>query len=64
MVSKTKVSAVLIGGSAILGTVAAWITGDIVLFDAVKVLLIEVGAVFGVFGIYGWELFNPKKGKR
>lgn len=64
MKSNTKVGAVLIGASAVLGTVAAWVTGDIAIFDALKAVLIEVGAVYGVFGVYGWELFNPKKGRK
>ena len=59
--SKTKLGAVLIGAGAVLGTVGAYLTGNIVFFDALKLVLIEVGAVLAVFGVRDWPIINRKK---
>jgi len=63
MVSKTKIGAVLIGASAVLATAAGFFTGELLLFDAVNALLVEVGAVCAVFGFRDLPIINIKSKK-
>ena len=58
--SKTKVSAVLVGLSAILGTVASWVTGTVAPFSAVQALIAEVGGILFVFGVRNLPFVNKK----
>lgn len=56
--SKTKWGVLLLGLSAILGTVGGWLSGSIGLSTAITALIAEVGAVFGLFGIRDLPLIN------
>jgi len=59
--SNTKIGAVLIGVSMILGTIGGYLTGAIDTMSALQALLAEVGGVFAVFGIRGWPILNKTK---
>ena len=59
--SRTKIGAVLLGGSAILGTLGGWFSGTIESGTAIRVLIAEVGAVFLIFGVRGWPVINRAK---
>ena len=58
--SKTKISSVIIGVSAILGTVGGFMTGSISSIAAVQSLMIEIGAILFVFGIRDLPFVNKK----
>lgn len=59
--SKTKIGAILLGGSAILGTIGAWLSGTLNTVIAIEVLIAEVGAIYLIFGIRGWPIINRTK---
>ena len=56
--SKTKIGAALIGVSVVLGTIGGMLTGDVNFVTGIQSLLIEVGAVLGVFGIRDLPFLN------
>ena len=58
MTSKTKIGAILIGASAVLGTVGGMLTGAIELVTGIQALIVEVGAVLIAMGIRDFELFR------
>jgi len=58
--SKTKWGALLIGVSAVLGTVGGALTGGFGT-DTLFTLLTEIGAVLAVFGIRDLPIFNSFK---
>ena len=59
--SKTKIGAVLAGIGTIVGTVGAYILGDIELVKAISLVISEVGVIFLIFGIRGWPILNGGK---
>lgn len=59
--SKTKIGAVLIGASMILGSIGGWMTGAIDPISAIQAVMFEVGGIFAVFGIRGWPILNRTK---
>ena len=61
MVSKTKLGAGLLGVSAIISTVAGWLTGSVDLTSAVTSIVASVGAVITAFGIRDWPILNRVK---
>jgi len=61
MVSKTKVGAILIGASAVLGTVGGILTGAIDMMSGIQALIVEVGAVLVAMGIRDIPILNKKK---
>ena len=56
--SKTKVGALLVGISAVLGTVGGFLSGSIEFASAFQALLIEVGAIVGFFGLRDLPFVN------
>ena len=58
MVSKTKIGAILIGASAVLGTVGGILTGAIDIVTGIQALIVEVGAVLVAFGIRDMPFIN------
>jgi len=61
MTSKTKIGATLIGVGALLGTVGAYLTGEIELASALQAVIMEIGGVLTVWGIRDWPILNKKK---
>ncbi len=59
--SKTKIGGVIIGFSAILGTVGGWLTGTIETAFAIQSLIVEVGIVVTLFGVRDLPFINNKK---
>ena len=59
--SKTKIGAVLLGVSAILGTLGGWLTGTIDPIGAIQALLMEVGGVAVLFGVRDLPILNKVK---
>jgi len=59
--SKTKIAAILVGLSAILGTIGGALNGSIDYVTAGRTLLIEIGVILGIFGIRDWPLINKAK---
>ncbi len=59
--SKTKIGALLIGGGAILGTLGGWLSGTIDTVLAIEALIVEVGAIYLIFGVRGWPIINRTK---
>ena len=58
--SKTKVSAVLIGLSAVFGTVAGIIIGNIPVIVGLQTIVVEAGMILGVFGLRDLPFVNKK----
>ena len=58
MTSKTKIGAILIGVSAVLGTVGGMLTGAINVTSGIQALIVEVGVVFVACGIRDWNIIN------
>ena len=56
--SKTKLGAVLVGVSALLGTIGGWLTGAIDLTSAIQAIIMEAGAVMSVFGLRDLPVVN------
>lgn len=56
--SKTKVGGLLIGLSAILGTVGGYLTGTINLASGIQALVTEIGIVAAVFGVRDLPFIN------
>ena len=56
--SKTKLSAVLFGASAIFGTLAGMTQGSIPLIAGFQTLIIEGSIVLGVFGLRDLPFVN------
>jgi hypothetical protein len=57
-ISKVKIGAVLIGLSALLGTIGGWYTGAISLTSAIEALITELGAVYAAFGVRDLPIVN------
>lgn len=58
--SKTKWGILLVGISAILGTISGWLSGNIGPSTAITALIAEVGAVLGLFGVRDLPFVNKK----
>ena len=58
--SKTKVGAVLMGVSAVLGTLAGMVQGSVPLAVGLQTLSVELGAVYMVFGFRDLPFVNKK----
>ena len=58
--SQTKIGAVILGVSAILGTVGGFMTGAISLAATLQTLSVEVGAVWLAFGLRDLPFVNKK----
>ena len=58
--SKTKLGAVLIGVSAILGTLGGYFSGTLDLGSTIQALITEIGGVLVVFGIRDLPIINKK----
>lgn len=59
--SKTKLGGLLVGISAVVGTLGLWFQGNLESLTAVQQLITEVGAVLAWFGIRDIPFFNQKK---
>ena len=58
--SKTKWGTLLVGVSAILGTLGGWLSGSIEASTALQALLLEMGVVLAFFGIRDLPFVNKK----
>ncbi len=58
--SKTKWAGLLIGLSAVFGTVASFLNGNLNLASAFMTLTTEVGVILGIFGIRDLPFINKK----
>ena len=56
--SKTKMGALLMGLSAVLATMGAYISGAVDAGATVNALIIQVGAVLAVFGVRDLPVIN------
>ena len=61
--SKTKWGALLLGGSAVLGTIGAFLSGQIEVTSLITALMSEIGVICGIFGIRDWKIINGIKAK-
>ena len=61
MTSKTKIGAILIGASAVLGTVGGMLTGAIDVVNGIQALIVEVGVVLVACGVRDIPLLNKKR---
>jgi len=57
-VSKTKVAAFLGGLSAVLGTIAGILNGNISGLSGLQTLATELAVILGLFGIRDLKIFN------
>lgn len=58
--SKTKTGSVILGISAILGTIGGWMTGSINPATAFQALVAEVGVVWLAMGLRDLPFVNKK----
>lgn len=59
--SKTKLGTLLIGVSAILGTVGGYLSGAVDMGSALQALIYEVGGIFAIFGVRDLPILNGGK---
>ena len=57
--SKLKVGAILVGASALIGTIASVLLGNIGYLVAIQQAIAEIGAVLAACGIRDLPILNP-----
>ena len=59
--SKTKLGTLLIGISAVLGTIGGYFSGTIDIASTIQTLIYEIGGILAVFGIRDLPILNKIK---